>query len=1080
MQPYRLSHRTQLIDCLLRRHAYPEAEDAIAAALQVFQDEESRGTLGALKARLSQLRAEEYRSPEPRGVRTEFVGRTSEFSALASAWRGARKGSAQVGLIQGPPGIGKTRLGEELIPVVEVDEGRVVDVKAAEVERNLDWGTVTQLVRVLHGLPGAAGISNRSAAILGSLVPSLAGLQATGGDQAIPPGSQPAAVADALLDLVAAVAEEMPLFILVDDLQWVDKKSRAVLSHLGRSLAGDPVLLLFTSRRGDRDPEVEKAVESIAGIAGANSMELGPLQPPEVAELLTLFLEEMPPEDLDRFSSRVYGISQGNPLFLVEILKLLHAEGLLVPNGAGRWSLDPTCLSGRLPVPESVEAAIERRLAELGEHGRIIAAYLAQQARPMDTEEIRRLSGLDPFEVSEGTRQLFQLELVHRTSEGRLAFVHDSMTAVVRRAFSEIMGGINGGRAQGWRHRWIGVVAAAAAVLVLSLALLEMSGGDDAPSIYRRLSGASAPSYPFGKGRLFVRTDEGAFWVTPPGWDGEGWTTERAPLPYPHARLWGPFRMPDGEFAWFARGADGPRDPPYFGIPSSNGAVDPIRKIAGDVGFSDLSPDGSRILFWEENLATEQYDRNLMLLNGQGEPPRVLYQSPDQLSSPDWSPDGNRIAFVESVSASLIVLLDPLGNVVQTFPLPEEERVGRLSWCSDSRHLALITQAEGRSSVAVLDTESGSITSTPSLVGDGGIVCLGAAAALAFPGASGTEPQLLIRNLAGDSTFSIPELSGRRIAYLHWVPETTPMVVQSLVASPGELLLERGSRSQVTVQGRYSDGGLGTVPVRWSSSDPSVASVSESGTVTANTIGAALIEARYAEWLTDTVFVTVQDTDEPEFLLRETFTAEGLAGWVGFGEPRPALLEHQGDTVLSLQGDGRYRDGLISRETFSLDLGATVEVVFRLTLTRREYQNIGLCLENELVEVNEADAVWQGQCLGDGLVLDFPFGNGNAFDPRAARVGYERTRLSEVPRIPEEVDPSEWTQMALQIRPDGVLTLFVNGEPVRRIGFRIAVHPDELWRLRIFGASVDTEVLVRSVTVWTGLRYREGPGSDPG
>ncbi|MGM0670043.1 MAG: hypothetical protein ACQET1_10015, partial [Gemmatimonadota bacterium] len=84
-----------------------------------------------------------------------------------------------------------------------------------------------------------------------------------------------------------------------------------------------------------------------------------------------------------------------------------------------------------------------------------------------------------------------------------------------------------------------------------------------------------------------------------------------------------------------------------------------------------------------------------------------------------------------------------------------------------------------------------------------------------------------------------------------------------------------------------------------------------------------------------------------EVLFRETFQDRGLGAWVipDSTFPHPRVVEAGGHNLLSFPGDGRYRDFIESREAFSLQYGATLEMEVRLPLTRADRQRFGLCLK---------------------------------------------------------------------------------------------------------------------------------------
>jgi len=1087
VQPHKTAHRLALVEALLDARQLSDAALAIAEARHAATEPEQLALLDVLDDRLAALRYGPMATQEPPTLKTEFVGRATEFSKLSRKWRRARSGVSEVGLVLGPPGIGKTRLSEELRQLAASEGGAVLSVKAVEVERSLDWGIASELVRGLHGLPGAAGISNRSASVLARLVPSLAGWK-----DSLPLGGaggsvEAAAVTDALLDLVGAVAEESALLLIVDDLQWVDKHSRAALSHLARAAGREPVMVLFTCRTGEADPEVAKALDSLSRLPGADPVELGPLGPSEVSELLVLLLEPLEPESLHDLAARVFGITRGNPLFIVEILKLLQAEGLLEVGGGGKWRVVPSCLSGALPVPKTVESAIRRQLDDLGAVAQHLAAHLAAQARPLPPEELRRLSKLDPFEVSEGLRQLFERDLIRRNADGRLQFVHDAVEAAARRhlrADGRSLGGELGlglGVGRGWRagHRWrewgfwrtpegVGVLAVAA-IGVAALGFAAWNGGAG----WGGLRAAPEPTYPYGRGRVFVQTTDGARWVTPPAREGEEWTVTGAEVPFPHPVLKGPVRIADGSVHWFSDVTDDPEAPPFVGIPLPDGGVDPVWKVDGDAGFWDLSPDGRFALLGQENLEVAHYAHDLISVDLERGAARVLFRLPEMLAGADWSPDGQRIALVARYARDSLHVITPDGGRVVTFGFPEAADLGFPSWCEDSDRLVFPGVVEGVARLGVVRVSTGAHWFSPLAVP--GLssfpACVGSGDAVAAGGLVDGGLGVVVFDLRRDTVLAFPGIPVRPGLSAVWLPDDVPPVAQVLSIEGGDAEVAVGETVRLTALARFSDGESRPAPVEWRSGDPSVAWVDSTGVVIANHTGTVPVVARFAGWLEDTVSVRVTAAGDVDVLFRDDFSGGTLEAWDLFGYPPAVIVEVGGERVLSLSGDGRYNDGVTARRTFPLRGGATVELQFRLPLTRTDRQRIGLCLEPAGDPPAPTPEDLRGGAAPGALCFGYPSQENVKFDPREAAIYFSGLGHRERFHLPPDFDPSRWTGVALQLRPDGTAALWMNGSRVHEMQARLPVPEGSLWRVRLMGAAADTHLHVRSVTVWPGQRY---------
>ena len=255
--PHKGTAHGLLIESLLDAHEFEAAGVAIAEARRQFGDATRSIDFGRFDERLSSGRANLARGRTRPELSTEFVGRARELADLLGLWRSARAGHTRAMLIRGPTGIGKSRLSAEA--AAGADEGTVVAVKASEAERDIEHGLAATLVRRLLRLRGAAGVSGASDAVLRALVPSLSNGNAHGGQHrngevSGEPDAQPAgpvstvALADALADLIGAVAEESPLLVVLDNVQWADTSSRSVLASLLRRMRDAPCLFLLTAR----------------------------------------------------------------------------------------------------------------------------------------------------------------------------------------------------------------------------------------------------------------------------------------------------------------------------------------------------------------------------------------------------------------------------------------------------------------------------------------------------------------------------------------------------------------------------------------------------------------------------------------------------------------------------------------------------------------------------------------------------------------------------------------------------------------------------------------------------------------
>lgn len=221
-----------------------------------------------------------------------IVGRVAERDALSAALSRAAAGHAQVVLITGTAGIGKTRLVTELCH------------QAVATGAQLRFGESAPLA-------GAALAYGPFAAALGS---QAGWLLDDGG-----PGDMLAArhrLFVRLLDLLRELAADAPLVLVLEDMHWADESSRELLAFLTVRLRQAPVLLAATLREEDLDGSTRRWLAELDSRPGVTRLRLTGLSDAEIAELVTGLL----PADTtaDRLAA-VVSAAAGNPLYAQEL-----------------------------------------------------------------------------------------------------------------------------------------------------------------------------------------------------------------------------------------------------------------------------------------------------------------------------------------------------------------------------------------------------------------------------------------------------------------------------------------------------------------------------------------------------------------------------------------------------------------------------------------------------------------------------------------------------------------------------------------------------------------------------------------
>ena len=271
-----------------------------------------------------------------------FLGRSSECALLDRLLDDVRSGKSAVLVIRGEAGVGKTAL---LRYAAEQASGfRVAQIRGVESEMELAYAGLHQLCAPMLGrldvLPEPQQVALRVALGLASGDPPDLFLVALGA-----------------LGLMSAVAGERPLLCVVDDLQWLDGASAAVLGFVARRLLAEPVALVFAIR----EPNDEHR------LMGLPELLLRGLDDVDARALLEMAI----PGRIDEgVRGRIVAETRGNPLALLELPRGMSAAEL-----AGGFALP-----ARRGLPGSIEDGFWRRL----------------DALPADTRRLLQLAAADP------------------------------------------------------------------------------------------------------------------------------------------------------------------------------------------------------------------------------------------------------------------------------------------------------------------------------------------------------------------------------------------------------------------------------------------------------------------------------------------------------------------------------------------------------------------------------------------------------------------------------------------------------------------------------------------------------------
>jgi DNA-binding SARP family transcriptional activator len=427
--PYRERLRAQLMLALYRSErqadalqAYQDARRTLVDQLGIEPGERLRELERAILAQDPKLiLSAEQPGDEPaaessRGI---FVGRKRELAELLGGLEEASAGRGRLFLLAGEPGSGKSRLAEELIARAKAGGALVLTGRCWEAGgAPAYWPWVQSLwpyvgdvdVEVLRsqlgdGAPDIARLLPELRRRVGELPPD-APLESEGARFRL---------FDSMTAFFRRVAAKRPLVLLLDDLHAADEPSLLLLQFVARELGDSRVLIVGAYRDVDptlADPLTTTLVE-LAREPVTRTLALAGLDEGDVVRFIEL---AAPDASASELGAAVHAETEGNPLFVGEIVRLLVAEQMLDLPGTA------------IQIPQSVREVVGRRLRHLSDECCRLLTLASALGREFDLDALARVSGLERSAI---------LALLDEAMEARV--VSEVAGAVGRMRFSHVL-----------------------------------------------------------------------------------------------------------------------------------------------------------------------------------------------------------------------------------------------------------------------------------------------------------------------------------------------------------------------------------------------------------------------------------------------------------------------------------------------------------------------------------------------------------------------------------------------------------------------------------------------------------------
>jgi len=371
-----------------------------------------------------------------------FVAREREIERLDSFLGRALSGQGKVVLITGEAGGGKTALlqefsrrAQERFPELIVAGGNcnahtgigdpylpfreILELLSGDVEARWAAGAISRdhALRLWHTLPltgralvehgpdlvdtflrGTSLVERAASAPGGEDWPArLKELVERRATSSIIQGPRQDDLFEQMTRVLQAVARQVPLVLVVDDLQWADLGSISLLFHLGRHLSGSRILIVGAYRPEEVSLGRDGAQHPLDSVVNELQRDLGDIGVNMNQAESHGFVEAILDSESNRlgtpFREMLYRQTRGNPLFTIELLSGMQARGDLVQDEEGEWVEGPELDWEMLPA--RVEAVIAQRIGRLDQKLQTVLRVASVEGERFTAEIVAEIRGMD-------------------------------------------------------------------------------------------------------------------------------------------------------------------------------------------------------------------------------------------------------------------------------------------------------------------------------------------------------------------------------------------------------------------------------------------------------------------------------------------------------------------------------------------------------------------------------------------------------------------------------------------------------------------------------------------------------------
>ena len=368
----------------------------------------------ALRRHKSSLATDEFRMSLilsasrtiPRPAASAFIGREKEFAELQRRLNAAISGDCQFAVVAGEPGVGKTRLLEELRNLARVRKVRTLYGRFIEQDRSFSYQGFCELIEDYFLSRDSGGSSSERpdfsdlASELITLFPQLSEIvelrSAVSGETRAAAGEEKKAedriqIFELLARTLTRIAGGKPLLLILENLHGAEISIEA-LQYIVRRLRPTPTLIVGSYRQSEIDKRhpLTRMLDSFMDDPRFVSVALGQFSASEHRTLVESLVGA--PKVSDDLARRLKDATEGNPFFTKELIRSLVESGGIAKDDTGAWSFSRGGAISADALPATIQQAVEKRIERLPEELRDLLSIASVLGKTFDARDLETLA----------------------------------------------------------------------------------------------------------------------------------------------------------------------------------------------------------------------------------------------------------------------------------------------------------------------------------------------------------------------------------------------------------------------------------------------------------------------------------------------------------------------------------------------------------------------------------------------------------------------------------------------------------------------------------------------------------------